>query len=75
MFRMHWEQGRKTKTYLPRTSPPKGKNRGNRRLHVDVSYWLHETFIFKTVCHHFWPGLMAWAEFWGHVYLWVLFNL
>jgi hypothetical protein len=21
-------------------------------------HWLHEISIFKTVCHHFWPGLI-----------------
>jgi hypothetical protein len=28
-------------------------------VHAETSHWLHEAFIFKTVCHHFWPGLMA----------------
>ncbi len=23
-----------------------------------MSVWVHEAFIFKTVCHHFLPGLM-----------------
>jgi hypothetical protein len=35
-------------------------------VHVEPSHWLHEIFISKTVGHHFWPGLMAYAEIWGH---------
>jgi len=26
-------------------------------VHAEPSHWLHEIFIFKTVHHHFWPGL------------------
>jgi hypothetical protein len=25
-------------------------------------HWLHETFICRTVCYHFLPGLMAWQH-------------
>ncbi len=35
-------------------------------MHVEPSHWLHEISISKTVDHHFWPGLMAYAEIWGH---------
>ncbi len=28
--------------------------------------WLHEISISKIVAHHFWPGLIAGAEIWGH---------
>ncbi len=28
-------------------------------MHAEPSHWPHETFISKTVCHHFWPGVMA----------------
>jgi hypothetical protein len=35
-------------------------------VHVEPSYWLHEISISKAVGHHFWPGLMAYAEIWGH---------
>jgi hypothetical protein len=32
-------------------------------MHAEPSsHWLHETFITKTIHHHFWPGLMAGAE-------------
>ncbi len=34
-------------------------------MHAEPSHWLHEISISKTVCHHFWPGLMAGAEIWG----------
>jgi hypothetical protein len=27
------------------------------------SHWLYEISLSKTVGHHFWPGLMSWAEF------------
>jgi hypothetical protein len=26
-------------------------------VHTEPSHWLHEISIFKTICHHFWPGL------------------
>jgi len=38
-------------------------------VHAECSHWLQEISISKTVCHHFWPGLMAGAEFWGHLFL------
>jgi hypothetical protein len=27
-------------------------------VHAEPSHWLHEIFISRTVCHHFWPGLI-----------------
>jgi hypothetical protein len=27
-------------------------------VHAEPSHWLHEISIFKTVHHHFWPGLI-----------------
>jgi len=33
-------------------------------VHAEPSHWGHEISLSKTVCHHFWPGLMAGAEFW-----------
>jgi hypothetical protein len=27
-------------------------------MHAEPSHWLHEISISKTVCHHFWPGLI-----------------
>jgi len=35
---------------------------------AEASHWLHETFISKIVCHHFWPGLMAGAQTIGYNY-------
>jgi hypothetical protein len=32
-------------------------------VHAEPSHWLHEISISKTVGHHFWPRLMAGAEF------------
>ncbi len=34
-------------------------------VYVKSSGWLHETFISKTVCHHFWIGLVAGAQIVG----------
>jgi hypothetical protein len=28
-------------------------------VHAEASHWLHEIYISKTVCHHFWPGLVS----------------
>jgi hypothetical protein len=52
-----------------KTLPPphlQRKKQGPSQVHVEPSHWLHEIFIFETVSHHFWPGLMAVAEIWGH---------
>jgi hypothetical protein len=35
-------------------------------VHAEPSHWPHETFISKTGCNHFWPGLMADAQTGGH---------
>jgi len=35
-------------------------------VHAELSNGLHEISFSKTVGHHFWPGLMARAEIWGH---------
>jgi hypothetical protein len=49
----------KTKNNSPHPTP-KRKNKCLLNLH-----WLHEISISKTVCHHFWPGLMGGPEL-GH---------
>jgi hypothetical protein len=36
-------------------------------MHVEPSHWLHEIFISKTICHHFWLVLMVGALIWGHI--------
>jgi hypothetical protein len=51
--------------YSP-TLTPKRKKLGPSWVHAEPSDWLHETFISKPVCHHFWPGLMAGAQPLGH---------
>jgi hypothetical protein len=38
---------------------PQRKKANPSSVHAELSHWLHETFLFKKVCHHFWPGLMA----------------
>jgi len=47
----------------------KKKHLDPSRGQAEPSHWLHATFISKTVCHHFWPGLMAGAQTVGHGYL------
>jgi hypothetical protein len=42
-------------------SPPKW-------VWAEPSHRLHETFISKIVCHHFWPGLMMGAQTIGYNY-------
>jgi hypothetical protein len=41
----------------------KGKMKKRKRIkalsvHAEPSHWLHEISISKTVCHHFWSGLV-----------------
>jgi hypothetical protein len=52
----HWEQG------IKQRNPPPKKKTGPLMVHAEPSHWPHETFISKTVCHHFWPGLKADAQ-------------
>lgn len=53
-------EGKKT----PSTPPP--KKLGPSWVHLGAFYRLHETFNFKTICHHFLLGLMARAQTMGH---------
>jgi hypothetical protein len=44
--------------------PPKPKNLKENKakplgVHAEPSHWLHEISISKTVCHHFWPGIIS----------------
>jgi len=55
-----WEQGRNTKNNCPHPTP-KRKKQGPGCVHVE-----HKTFISKTVCHHFWRGLLVGAQISGH---------
>ncbi len=59
----HWERGGK-KILL--TLLPKTKKLDPSWVYVKSYRWLHESFISKTVCHHFWMGLVAGAQIVGH---------
>jgi hypothetical protein len=56
-----------TKAKWKKSSPPppapspnlKRKENNALWVHAEPSHWLHEISISKTVCHHFWPGLIA----------------
>jgi hypothetical protein len=61
MLGTHWEQGRNTKNNSLHPTP-KRKKQGPWWVHVEHSHWLHKSFISKTVCNHFWRGLLAGAE-------------
>ncbi len=65
MLGRHWEQGGKIQNPSPLT-PSKRKRQGPSWVQAEPSHWLPESFISKTVCHHFWAGLMAGAEIWWH---------
>jgi hypothetical protein len=58
----HWElegnKGKMKKKPSPTHPKLKRKNIKALRVHAEPSHWLHEIFISKTVCHHFWPGLI-----------------
>jgi hypothetical protein len=55
------------KSSLP-PSPKNLKEKKSRHLEFmqQPTHWLHEISIFKTVHHHFWPGLTAGSVNWGH---------
>ncbi len=58
-LRAPWEHiGNKAKN-LSLPLPPRKKTVASWVHYAEPSHWLHETFIFRTVCHHFWPGLMS----------------
>jgi hypothetical protein len=65
MLGRHWEQGGKIKNPSPLT-PSKRKRQGPSWVQTEPSHWLPESFISKTVCHHFCAGLMVGAEIWWH---------
>jgi len=52
----------KSQKWTPPPQPPslpQRKKIWTPRVHVEPSHWLHENPILKTVCHHFWPGLIS----------------
>jgi len=51
----------KKKTSRPRTLKLGAKAIKALWVHAEPSHWLHEIFISKTVCHHFWPGLKTFS--------------
>ncbi len=61
-YRAWWEQGKKEKRKNPPPPlpSPKKKKSGPLTSPCWAFHWLHETFISKTVCHHFCRRLMAW---------------
>ncbi len=62
-MRTPWEHiGSEGEKNPARPPPPKEKNWTPH----ESSRWLHETFLSKTACHHFWSGLVAGAQIVGH---------
>jgi hypothetical protein len=55
-----WEQMKNEENPTPTPQHPKLKRKKIKALsvHAEPSHWLHEIFISKTVCHHFWPGVL-----------------
>jgi hypothetical protein len=60
--------------YVPTPQPPK-KKIGPSSVQVEPSHWLHETFIFKTVSHPFWPWLKTLPKSMGTYSTLMLFKL
>ncbi len=61
-----WEHNgnkEQTKKYL---LLPLKEEIGPSLVYSEPSHWLHETFISKIVCHHFWHGLMGKVQFVVH---------
>jgi hypothetical protein len=64
-YKEHVWNKRKMKKILPTRHPhPKLKRKKSRHLEcmIQPTHWLHVFLVSKTVGHHFWPRLMAWAE-------------
>jgi hypothetical protein len=53
MMGTHWEQGEKDKKIPPPFKKKRKYSKPLMRVHTEPSRWLHETFAFRTVCHHF----------------------
>jgi hypothetical protein len=58
---MAWNSPKKTKKKnSPLLLPPsKEKKLGPSSMHVEPFIGCIATLVSKTVCHHFWPGLIA----------------
>jgi hypothetical protein len=60
----NWEHDGNTLGTWKKPSPPnptqnlKEKISRHFWVHAEPFHWLHEISISKTVCHHFWPGLI-----------------
>ncbi len=66
-WRISWEHDENTLRTRGGNSlnlTPKRKKLGPSRVHPERFHWLHQTSIFKTICHHFWVGLMAGHKMW-----------
>ncbi len=72
-WRTDWEKGGKKNLA---TTGPKRKKQDPPWEHAEPPHWLHETFVFKTVCYQFWPALMAgtWNGEWGYLFCFVLIS-
>jgi hypothetical protein len=57
---------RKGRTVKKKKSLPplffKRKKPNASLVHIGLSNWVNETFLYKSVCHYFWHGLMEGAQ-------------
>ncbi len=57
----------------PKHSPPFKEKIWPSWLHAELSHWLHETSMSRSVCHHFWPTPMGGARrVWDIVIVWFI---
>lgn len=64
-----WLEQKNSKNHIHRgLLPPKEKKWPSLEVHVEWSHWLHESYIPKTVCNHFWPGLIRFPTSVGTYY-------
>jgi hypothetical protein len=82
IVRTYWEPGKMEKSIKSSSPPPpppsppqktlKEKKQGTLSACFGPSNWLHEISLPKRVHHHFWPGLIALANYLFNLYTWEL---
>jgi len=67
IVRTYWEPGKMGKQKKSFLHPPPQNFKGKKARHLECmlgpSNWLHEISLPKRVHHHFWPGLIALANY------------
>jgi len=62
---LHGNKGKTKNPFPPHFAPPPSQLNLSL-MHVKPFHYLHEIFISKIICHHFWLELMLRAQTMGH---------